>query len=143
MFHAPCQLAQGCYDECMDQMPEDIGNQEAAEVHGKMLRELHVILESSRQPLEQIGRWLLGRHSIFGHEHISAWDSKSGCWIVERLSHAPDAVYAIGPELPIKHCSSWTEARLFVLVSGAAAEVPGNHDILPYRLQIQAGATAH
>jgi len=109
-------------------------------IHRKMLQDLHAILETSRQPLERIGRWVLGRHRIFGHEHISAFDSKSGCWIVERLDDAPDSVYAIGPELPIKHCSSWGEARLLVLVSGAAAEVPGDLDILPYRLQIQAEA---
>ena len=102
-----------------------------------MVEELHAILETSRRPLEQIGRWVLGRHRLFGHEHISAWDSKSDCWIVERLDDAPDSVYAIGPELPVKR-SSWSEARLFVLVSGAAAEVPGDLDLLPYRLQIQA-----
>lgn len=111
-------------------------------VHERMLRDLDAILVGSRHPLERIGRWLLSRHTLFGHEHISAHDTKSGCWIVERLTGQPseDAVYAIGPELPIKHCASWTEARLFVLVSGAAAEVPGDHDILPYRLQIQADA---
>jgi hypothetical protein len=108
------------------------------EIHRKMLQDLHAILEASRQPLEKIGRWILGRHRLFEHEHISAWDSKSGCWIVERLDDAPDSVYAIGPELPIKHCSSWSEARLFVLISGAAAEVPGDLDLLPYKLQIQA-----
>lgn len=116
----------------------ETGDEASPEIHQKMVHDLHAILESSRKPLERIGRWVLGRHTLFGHEHISAYDSKSGCWIVERLDDAPNSVYAIGPELPIKHCSSWTEARLFVLVSGAAAEVPGDHDILPYRLQILA-----
>lgn len=123
--------------QAVDESPETSSGS-SPEVHNRMLQDLHAILEASRTPLEQIGRWLLGRHRLFGHEHLSVYDSKSGCWIVERLDDAPDSVYAIGPELPIKHCSSWSEARLFVLISGAAAEVPGDHDILPYRLQIQA-----